>query len=159
MFLKVKKNYLLIIPVTLLIWNIDGCIRKYFLIIISNRVVNPFLFCSITEWQKKRGITTNLATVEPEELANTLRKFYTEGRTKDVQMLSPSGLRGPRAAIHRTYTSPPFSRGISILSDRQFSQRKKIFEAICKQYVQKANPKPKHHPVIGKRDFERLAHI
>lgn len=72
-------------------------------------------------------------------------------------MLSPSGLRGLRAAIHRTLTSPPFSRDINIMSDRQFSQTNKMFEAICKQYVQKANPKPKHHPAIAKGDLGRLA--
>ena len=98
-----------------------------------------------------------MATVDPTELAKDFRKFYAEVRTKDGNMMSPSGLRGLRAALHRTLTCPPIARDINTLSDREFVLANKMFEAMCRQYVQNANPKPKHHPAIEKGDLNKIA--
>lgn len=98
-----------------------------------------------------------MAKVEATDLAKQLRKFYAEVNTKEGQMLSPSGLRGLQAAIHRTLTSPPLARDLNIISDRAFSQANKMFEAMCKQYVSKANPKTNHHPAIEKGDLKKIA--
>ena len=111
----------------------------------------------ISEWQNKRGLVIDLDSIESAELAKHLRKFYAEVKTKDGNMMSPSGLRGLRAALHRTITSPPLARDINILSDREFNQANKMLDAICKTYVQKANVKPKHHPSIENGDLRRIS--
>ena len=72
-------------------------------------------------------------------------------------MLSPSSLRGLRAALHRILTSPPYSRQINILIDKVFLQTNKMFEAMCKNYVQGQNPRQKHHPSIEKGDLQKIA--
>ena len=72
-------------------------------------------------------------------------------------MMSTSGLRGLRAALHRTLTCPPIARDINILSDREFVITNKMYKAMCKHYVQNANPKPKHHPAIEKGDLNKIA--
>lgn len=110
-----------------------------------------------SEWQRKREIDIDLCTIEPEDLAIQLRKFYAEVKTKDGQMMSPSGLRGIRAALHRIITAPPISRDINILADRSFMHANKMFEAMCKQYTLKQNPKQKHYPAIEKGDMKKIA--
>ena len=72
-------------------------------------------------------------------------------------MMSPSGLRGLRAALHRTLTCQPIAREINILSGREFVLTNKMYEAMCKHYVQNAKPKPKHHQAIEKGDLNKIA--
>ena len=71
-------------------------------------------------------------------------------------MMSPSGLRGLRAALRRTLTCPPIARDINTLSDREFVLTNRMSDDMCKQYVQNANPKPKHHPVIETGDLNKI---
>ena len=72
-------------------------------------------------------------------------------------MMSPSGLRGLRAALHHTLTCQPIAREINILSGREFVLTNKMYEAMCKHYVQNAKPKPKHHQAIEKGDLNKIA--
>ena len=72
-------------------------------------------------WMEKRNIVVDLKTVEAEILNNILRKFYAEVRTVKNEVLTPSSMTGIRAAIYRTILSPPYSRNMNILADREFS--------------------------------------
>ena len=85
-----------------------------------------------------------------------MKKFYAEVRGLDGKMLSPSTLRGLRAGLHRIIMSAPNNRDINILTDKAFIQANKMFEAMCKNYIQKANPRQKHHPAIEPGDLRKV---
>ncbi|KAL9950919.1 hypothetical protein ACROYT_G043491 [Oculina patagonica] len=108
------------------------------------------------QWRDKRQIEVDLHSVSATEFSGILRKFYAEVKTNKKKDLTPSALTGIRAAIHRTITSQPFSRPINILKDREFLQANKMFEAVCKSYYKRGNPKPKHKSPIEAGDMEKL---
>ena len=66
-------------------------------------------------WTDKRNVNIDVKTVNAEDLANALRKFYAEVKKQDGGMYTPSALVGIRAAIHRKLISPPNVRNINIL--------------------------------------------
>ena len=65
-------------------------------------------------------------------------------------------MTGIRAAVHRTLTSQPISRPVNILQDKEFMRANKMFEAVCKSYYKKGNPKPQHKSPIEPGDMEKL---
>ena len=107
-------------------------------------------------WCLKRKIDVDLHTVTALDLAQILRKFYGELRSQSGDVLSPSSLTGIRAALHRVITSPPLSRSINIISDREFMQANVMFITKCKLYNKEGNPRPKHKPSIGEGDMQLL---
>ena len=108
------------------------------------------------DWRTKRKIACDLDSVSPSELNEILRKFYAEVKTNQKKDLTPSALTGIRASIHRTITSQPISGPINILKDREFLPGNKMFEAVCKSYYKRGNPKPKHKSPIEARDMDKL---
>ena len=109
-------------------------------------------------WLEKRDIPFNLKEVTAERLNQTLRKFYAEVATEQNQMLTPSSLVGIRAAINRTIISPPYSRSMNIVTDREFVTSNEMFSARCKLYYKTHNKKPQHKASIAKEDMELLKH-
>ena len=108
------------------------------------------------DWYTRRKVDCNLNTVSPTELSSVLRRFYAEVKSNQKKDLTPSALTGIRAAIHRTLTSQPISRPVNILQDKEFLPANKMFEAVCKSYYKKGNPKPQHKSPIEPGDFEKL---
>ena len=107
-------------------------------------------------WRIKRNITVDFYTVSSEDLAETLRKYYAEVKGKDSNTLSPSAMVGLRAALHRHITSPPVSRTINIVKDKEFLRANQMFVAITKKYFQDGNSRPKHKKSIQTADMEKL---
>lgn len=108
------------------------------------------------KWQEKRQIEVDLNTVSAEDLAAHLKKFYAEVKKKNGELYTPSALVGIRAAIHRTLSNPPYMRNINILSGENFVAANRVFDAKCKIYVARGNPKPKHKPCISNTDMMKL---
>ena len=112
---------------------------------------------TFSSWCEKRKISVDFGTVSVSSLAETLRKFYAEVKkqgTKDL--LSPSAMVGVRAALHRTITTPPYSRNINIIRDLEFTRANQMFVSVTKKYQQEGNPVPKHKRAIQDADMEKL---
>ena len=109
-----------------------------------------------TEWCTKRSRQVDLHTIEPEQLNTELRKFYADVKGTKGKSLSPSGLTGVRAALHRTITSPPYSRCLNIIADREFITANQMFVTRCKLYFKAGHVKPRHKPAIASGDMSKL---
>ena len=59
----------------------------------------------------------NLGSIDEIELAELLRKFYAEVKTKDNKLYSHGTVRGIRAGLHRAITANPYNRTFNILTD------------------------------------------
>ena len=82
--------------------------------------------------------------------------MHTEVKTNKKKDLTTSALTSIRAAIHRKIMSQPISRPINLLGDGEFLQANKMFEAVCKLYYKRGNPKPKDKSLIEAVDMEKL---
>ena len=108
------------------------------------------------EYCARNKIPLDYESIDEEELATILKKFYSSIRKKDGSLYTPSGLVGIRAAIHRKLIAPPFERSINILQGEKFVAANRIFTAKCKIYTVRGNPKPKHKPQISTSDMKKL---
>ena len=104
----------------------------------------------------KHHLDINLAEIEPQQFGICLRKFYAEVRTESGKGLSPSAMRCLRFGLYRYITGPHVFKSMNILDDKEFLQANKMFEARCKSYVRKGNPKPKHYPTIEEGDIKKI---
>ena len=108
------------------------------------------------DWAAKQNRVVDLETVSTTELNDILRRFYAGVKGKKGQPLTPSGLTGIRAAIHRKITQPPLSRNINILADVDFTSSNQMFTARCRLYYKSGNRRPAHKPAIEDGDMEKL---
>ena len=108
------------------------------------------------KWLEKRNIEIDLHQISADDLALHLKKFYAEIKKKNGELYTPSALVGIRAAIHRTLINPPYMRNINILGGENFVAANRVFDAKCKIYVARGNPKPKHKPCISETDMTKL---
>ena len=104
----------------------------------------------------QRHLGINIAEIESQQFDIFLWKFYAKARTKTGKVLSPSAMRCLQAGLYRYITSPPVSRSMNILFDKEFLQANKMFEARCKNYVREGNPNPKHHGAIQESDKKKI---
>ena len=111
----------------------------------------------LQKWSAKRNIRIDFATITSEKLNELLRKFYAEVKTEKKGMLTPSALTGIRAALSRTILSPPYSRNINIIADREFHTANQMFTAKCKLYYKANNKKPTHKASIEEPDMLLLS--
>ena len=110
-----------------------------------------------TTWLVRRGLECDWATVSPDDLNGLLRRFYAEVKHNKVdRSLAPSSYTGLRAAIHRHITSPPYSRNLNVIRDKEFTSSNNMFTAQCKLYYKNSNPKPVHKPSITEADMALL---
>ena len=79
-----------------------------------------YYYAKFEAWCLKRNLNVDLKTVEEETLADNLRRFYAEVKTNKGLQLSPSGMVGVRAAIHRRIIQAPISRKLNILTNPSF---------------------------------------
>ena len=105
---------------------------------------------------ERNSVDIDLHTTSEEELAGVLKRFYTNIRKKSGELYTPSALVGIRSAIHRKITSPPYERSINIVSGDKFIAANRIFNAKCKVYTKRGNPKPKHKSQITDADMQKL---
>ena len=109
-----------------------------------------------TDWTFKRKRNIDLKTIDAEQLNSELRKFYADVKGNDGKALTPSALTGIRSALHRTIISPPNSRSLNIIADREFITSNQMFTTRCKLYYKCGHSKPKHKPAIGSGDMMKL---
>ena len=107
-------------------------------------------------WCNKRNISIDFAAVSPGELAETLRKYYAEVKGKDGNTLSPSAMVGLRSALHCHITTPPISRTINIVENKEFLRANQMFTAITKKYFKDGNQRPQHKKAIQPADMAKL---
>ena len=95
-------------------------------------------------------------SLDEPELAQMLRQFYAEVRTKSGNPYSTSGMRNIRASIQRHLTSPPYNRAINIITDRNFQVSNTIFKAQVRTLRVEGKDITKHKPVIEKEDMTKI---
>ena len=108
------------------------------------------------QWMIKREIDIDFRTINADELALILRRFYAEVKKENVKPLTPSCLVGIRAAINRYLISAPFYRNLNVVSGPEFVPANRMFNTKCKLYYKGNNPKPRHKPVIEEEDMKKL---
>ena len=77
----------------------------------------------------------------------------TKVATEQNQMFTPSSLVEFRAAINKTIISPPYSRSMNIVIDREFVTANEMFSARCKIYYKIHNKKHQDKASIAKKDI------
>ena len=98
----------------------------------------------------------NFESLDEPELAQMLRQFYAEVRTKSGNPYSTSGMRNIRASIQRHLTAPPYNRAINIITDRNFQVSNTIFKAQVWTLRVEGKDITKHKPVIEKEDMTKI---
>lgn len=89
-------------------------------------------------------------------LNERLRVFYASLRTKQGTEYSRSALLGIRAAISRHLTSPPFSRHISLMSDRACMSSNHVMLGSIKICEKAGKDVTGHMQAVSEGDIEKL---
>lgn len=76
-------------------------------------------------------------------------------RSKNGQRYSRSTTNGIRASINRHLKSPPYSRQISLYSDKAFLKSNQAHEAVLKQLVKDGLDRPKSYDPITGNDLKK----
>ena len=108
-------------------------------------------------WCAKRSADIDLKTVSSDVLADVLRRFYAEVKTKKNKPMHPSSLTCLRASLHRYLTQPPINRRINIITDTEFVLANAMFQSKQKLYRKTHNAKPKHKKPIEVGDMRKLS--
>ena len=117
----------------------------------------PFLFLqNSTGWCIESGIDPNFETLPISDLCNTLRRFYGSVRKADGTTYSKSSINNIRAAIQRHLQSPPFSRQLNILQDKEFVSANNVFVGNLKRNKRQGCDTTKEYPVISEGDLDQL---
>ena len=114
----------------------------------------PNVFFSELLMEKTRPL--DFESLDEPELAQMLRQFYAEVRTKSRNPYSISGMRNIRASIQRHLTSPPYNRAINIITDRNFQVSNTIFKAQVGTLRVEGKDIKIHKPVIEKEDMTKI---
>lgn len=124
-------------------------------IIISYYFHNNFFFIHL-DWLSQKKKSMNFEELSSDDLAKELRCFYAEARTKNGNQYSKSALVSIRAGINRHLTSPPYSRTINIMKDKEFMSSNHVLIGIVKSLKREGADKTKHHPPISNGDLEKM---
>ena len=92
----------------------------------------------------------------PEILAETLRQFYAEVRTRDGAHYSRSSLVNICAALQRHITAPPFNRTFNKLRDAVFGPVNQAIQGQIKQLRATGKDAFKHKEAIEGDDLVKL---
>ena len=102
-----------------------------------------------TDWLVDSDRGGDFEQMEPPEFAALLCHFYAALGPKSAgSTYSKASYTGIRAAIHRHMISPPFSRQMNILKDREFSKANQVFIGILKTLRSEGKDITKHHQAI-----------
>ena len=75
----------------------------------------------------------NFEYLQSTEMDHLLQQFYTEVHTKEGNDYSKSTLIGLRTALNHYLTSPPISRNINLMKDRDFMRFNQVLSGLVKQ--------------------------
>ena len=119
-------------------------------------IYSKCFFVFFSEWLMEKARPLDFESLDEPELAQMLRQFYAEVRTKSGNPYSTSGMRNIRASIQRHLTSPPYNRAINIVTDWNFQVSNTIFKAQLRSLWVEGNDITKHKPVIEKEDMTKI---
>ena len=115
-----------------------------------------FPYYYLTDWCDSVGENPDFEDLPVHDLASLLRRFYGGAKKQDGTSYSLQSLRGLRAAIHWHITSPPYSRKINILRDREFMSANNVFQAVMKRLKRDGNDKSCHKSAIRAADITKM---
>ena len=90
------------------------------------------------------------------ELDTLLQQFYASVRTKEGNEYSKSALVGLRAGINRHVSTPPISRNINIMRDRDFRGSNQVLTGLIKGLKREGKDKSTHKEPVTDADLEKL---
>ena len=99
---------------------------------------------------------TNFEELPTAELNNILRQFYAEVQPKNGGQYSRSAYVNIRNGVNRHLISPPFSRSINIMLDRDFLPANQVFTGLLKQLRRDGLDRTKHKSIIQREDIEKM---
>ena len=109
-----------------------------------------------TEWLRSRGQPEAFEYMAADELADQLRKFYGEARTKKRKDYSKQSLISLRAGIQRHIQEPPYNRQINIITDREFKQANMVKTGRIKKNRADGNDTTQHKSAIQPGDVRKM---
>jgi hypothetical protein len=89
-------------------------------------------------------------------LNNLLRQFYAEVQPKKGDTYSRSAYVNIRNGLNRHLNTPPYSRKINIIQDRDYLPANQVFTALLKELRRNGLDITQHKPVIEKEDIEKM---
>ena len=89
-------------------------------------------------------------------LADLLRRFYGEVRTKKKAEYSKQGLISLRAGIQRHIQGPPYNRNINIIADREFKQANMVHSGRIKKNRSDGLDTTTHKSAIQPGDVRKM---
>ena len=119
----------------------------------STRYQQNKWLAEFTNFLVTKEMNSDLKSVSKQYLANSLRYFYSELKTKQNCYYSPSSLNCIRAALYRWFIAEPF--GFNIIKDTEFYHANAILKAMARKYLENGGTK-KHFHMIEKKDMEKL---
>ena len=85
-----------------------------------------------------------------------LERFYASVQTKDGKSYSKSALVGIRAGINRHLTTPPISRLITLMNDRDFQSSNQVLTGLVKVLTREGKDISSHKEPIEQADMNKL---
>ena len=108
------------------------------------------------EWLQSRGESVDFEYLPADELADLLRRFYGEVRTKKKTDYSKQAMISLRAGIQRHIQGPPYNRNINIISDREFKQENMDKTGRIKKNRREGLDTTKHKSAIQPGDVRKM---
>ena len=103
----------------------------------------------------EKNLSTEIESMPSKYLAEYLRFFYFNLRTKSGEPYSPNSLVGIRAAIHRYLTSADVGRQDNILTDRSFTRANATLKVMVKLWL-KSGKSSNKFPPIDDNDMKKI---
>ncbi|XP_053392165.1 uncharacterized protein LOC128554873 [Mercenaria mercenaria] len=111
----------------------------------------------LKDWMKETGYkSTEFEWLEVSVLDKILQNFYASVQTKKGDDYSKAGLIGLRAGINRYLTTPPVSRQINIMKDRDFMFSNQVLSGLVKGLKREGKDLSKHKEPITEDDVNKL---
>lgn len=101
------------------------------------------------------GLKTDIISLSKNELADYLKFFYSNLRTKDNKLYSPATLNCVRAALFRSFSSPPHALNINIIKDLEFKGANLVLKAMAKKYFEEGG-ETQRFDAIEQTDLKKL---
>lgn len=114
------------------------------------------LISYVSDYLKENNLDENFEQYTNEDLATQLRAFYASLRKKSGQEYSKSGYISIRAAINRHLTSPPFSKSINIIHDKEFMLCNQVFTGIIRKMRESGKDVTHHKTAIPEGDMAKM---
>lgn len=118
-----------------------------------------FILCSsvLLDWMNEAHyLNKEFELLNVQELDSLLRHFYASVRTKDGKEYSKAALVGMRAAINRHLNSPPFTRNINLMNDRDFMASNQVLTGLIKSLKREGKDISQHKEPICEEDLVKL---